>query len=138
MVYRRINKAFTLVESLIVLTIVAGMMALSVFHKPQESTTKQVDRFLEQYQQFWNVAESHATSRQLETYFVIDNQQIQINSNNFQKIMKCPKNLEVTDTTISIKDDGYVAPQTVEFSLNQQNFSIIYSMAGGNYRVEKQ
>ena len=137
MVLKQRSNAFTLIESVVVLTITILIISLSVSNRPQESASKQVDRFLEQYQQFWNVAESYALSRQTDTYFEIDSNQIKIYSDSFEKTMNCPKNFEVERTTITIKKDGYVAPQTIRFDLSGRNFAIIYSMAGGNYRVEK-
>lgn len=137
MAYKQRSRAFTLVESVIVLMITTLVISLSITNQPKESSSKQVNRFLEHYQQFWNVAESHALSRQNTTYFEISSQQIRIYSDDFEKVMKCPKNIQVDLTTITIKEDGYVAPQTINFNLDGQVFSIIYSMAGGNYRVEK-
>jgi competence protein ComGD len=130
------NSGFTLIESIIVISLISLLMITSLFARPPSNSKSVYENFLAEYQSFWNKAESLAVLNDQEVLYTIHQDRITIDSGRMQEELKFPQQITAETNQITIKSDGYVQPRTLQFYFEDQDFKIIYSMAGGVYRVE--
>ncbi len=133
------NKAFTLLESLIVLSIIAFLCVIAV--SLPRPTEKQVTKsFLKKYESFFSQAQLSAQRSNRDTELIFNQNDIYF-SDCHKRLQRLaiPKEILAPSRKMVIKANGYVTPMTLIFSNPKGNrkFSLIYSLGFGNYRVEK-
>ncbi|MGL2325020.1 type II secretion protein [Oenococcus oeni] len=133
------NNSFTLLESVIVLLLVCSLCCLAV-RIPHKSKEKIEKDFLNDYQSFFNQAQLSAQRDNHNLKFIFSKKKIEfIDQRGGQHLLNIPKELIGPKDKIVIKANGYVAPATISFSDPQggRQFTLIYSLGFGNYRMEK-
>jgi len=128
---KRVNRAFTLLESLIVLSVVASMLLLSYTIKPHH---QQMTQWEPTFKSQWQQARLTAQQTQKNVTVTFDRDAVIFDRDR----LKYPKGYSNSvSTQIKILKTGYVAPGTITLTTGKQTIKIIFSLGGGEYRVEK-
>lgn len=128
---KRTNKAFTLLESLIVLTIVAMMLLISFTLRPNQN---QINQWEPAFKNKWQRTRLTAQQTQKNIIVNFDKDGIVFDREKF----KYPRTYQNTvPKQLTILKTGYVAPTTVTLKSGRKTIKLIFSLGGGDYRVEK-
>lgn len=128
---KRTNSGFTLLESLIVLSIVASMLLISCTIKPHY---QQMAQWEPAFKSQWHQTRLTAQQTQKNVTVAFDRDVVMFGPDSF----KYPKGYSnQVCTQIKILKTGYVAPTTIVLTTGKQTIKIIFSLGGGEYRVEK-
>ncbi|MBZ6004109.1 prepilin-type N-terminal cleavage/methylation domain-containing protein [Leuconostoc gelidum subsp. aenigmaticum] len=128
---KRTNNGFTLLESLIVLSVVASMLLISCTIKPHY---QQMAQWEPAFKSQWHQARLTAQQTQKKVTVTFDRDVVIFDRDSF----KYPKGYSNNVLTqIKILKTGYVAPVTIVLTIGKHTIKIIFSLGGGEYRVEK-
>jgi Tfp pilus assembly protein FimT len=127
------NKSFTLLESLIVLSIVSLLMLLGVNMQQHHISTT---RFIQTYDAFYQQARQQAIAQQRDVTVNYDDAKISTQGLSHETQLNLPNDWYEQPQTLTIKAGGYVSPKTIKIQTPKGTVSLIYSLAGGEYRVE--
>lgn len=128
---KRINNAFTLLESLIVLGVLASMLLVGCTKTPKMQHSMQWEAT---FKSQWQNARLTA-QRDQETQVVhFDEQTVSFG----HEVIKYPTGYyNHAPKKIRILKTGYVAPITITLTSNQKIMKLIFNLGGGDYRIEK-
>lgn len=123
------SRGYTLLESLIVLGLVAGMLFIgTTVNAPKVSVTRWTDSFDARWQQV------RLTAQTRQQVAVVDFQATGISFNG-QKLAYPRGYLNQKPQKIRILATGYVAPTTIVLTQQMHTIKIIFSLGGGAYRM---
>ncbi|MGO3318451.1 MAG: prepilin-type N-terminal cleavage/methylation domain-containing protein [Leuconostoc carnosum] len=126
------NSAFTLLESLIVLTIVASMLLIG---GQKISHQQSPDQWFHAFDGRWQQARLMAQKEQKVQVVKFEASGVSFDD----KKIKYPKGYLNSNTkTLNILATGYVAPTTIILDNGQKVIKIVFSLGGGDYRTEIQ
>lgn len=131
---------FTLVESVIVLGLVAISFTICWPHFNHDWDQYKQDQFFAQLKTEWQLAQSNAKSRREPTKISFYCDHISFDSQHYYQELKLPAKLKMRDhTDVVMHADGYVRPCTWEFcsELDHHVYYMRIQMAWGGYRIEK-
>ncbi|MEX0380138.1 type II secretion protein [Leuconostoc sp. MS02] len=124
------NSAFTLLESLIVLGVVASMLLIGCAIKPPN---QQLAQWEPAFKSQWLRARLTAQQTQKNVIVTFDEDMVLFGSERF----KYPKGYQNNKPKqLKILKTGYVTPMTITLTTGKQTIKLIFSLGGGEYRVE--
>ncbi|CAM3151588.1 type II secretion protein [Leuconostoc rapi] len=125
------NKAFTLLESLIVLGVLSSMLWVGCTKIPQ---TEHINQWEATFKSQWQHARLTAQQEQKTQVVHFEAQTISFG----REIIKYPSGYQnASPKSIRILKTGYVAPITITLTSNQKTLKLIFNLGGGDYRIEK-
>lgn len=136
------RSGFTLVETMIVLVLVALIFSCSIPVSLMGLHEWQHRRFWQEMRQEWQVSQVRAQQEHQRTDISYDhvNREIIFQFHNHRERVSLPTNLKVANSyECQMLPSGYVKPGTWLFVDQQhhQTIRMIIQMAGGGYRIEK-
>ncbi|MGX7051746.1 prepilin-type N-terminal cleavage/methylation domain-containing protein [Leuconostoc palmae] len=128
---KRTSKGYTLMESIIVLSIISSILLFSFGNYAKRSNEIKV----------WeNVFKSHWQNVRLSTQQSQQRTRIHFKKQYIEtpnKKIPYPKGYYASkDQSIDILTTGYVAPTTIKLTNGKKILKIIFSFGGGEYRIE--
>ncbi|CAH1851054.1 competence protein ComGD [Leuconostocaceae bacterium R-53105] len=128
-----INKAFTLVEALVTLAVVALLILIGGHHFSSQPGVK-VDQWQTSFDSHWqharNLAQGHGQA--VNVNFGLEAVSFNQTTLTYPKNYRCHQN-----QLVKILPTGYVAPTTIVLENGlQQKLAIIFSLGGGDYRFQ--
>ncbi|ADG40542.1 MULTISPECIES: type II secretion system protein [Leuconostoc] len=125
------NKAFTLLESLMVLGVLASMLLVGFTKIPKSQHTNQWEAT---FKSQWQHARLTAQQEQKTQVVNFEAQTISFG----REVIKYPHGYQnASPKSIRILKTGYVAPTTITLTSGHQTFKLIFNLGGGDYRIEK-
>lgn len=139
----RKSRAFTTLEMIIVLGLVALIMCML---GPQFGRSKQCmaeDRFWQSFRQEWRLAQTQAQLNHLPTTIFYDSttNTLVFARDHHRRYVDLPSSLLVTSfTPVMMKTDGYVRPGTRCFysQVRKCRYQLVVQMARGEFDVKKE
>ncbi|CAK1225138.1 hypothetical protein [Fructobacillus evanidus] len=126
-------KSFTLVESVIVLSLVALLLGLGLALRPKQNQQSFAD-FQQQFAAHFQRARLLAQAKGVESILDFQSNQLVIG----QAVLSYPVKSKVERATkVVIKPSGYVAPGHITWHQGQGTWRLIFQFGGGTYRFEK-
>lgn len=129
----RKKQAFTLVETLVVMSTTALIVMLALTYRPRDGGVKP-QQFEEAFASVYASAKTRAQSKEQEQVIdfdqdgMVDQGQILPYPNGYQ-IIKIKK--------IRISPSGFVSPQTISWQTGKEIWKLIIQFGGGSYRFTK-
>ncbi|MDR0899549.1 MAG: hypothetical protein LBM27_04265 [Lactobacillaceae bacterium] len=126
------SNSFTLLETSLVLLVVSLFVVLG-FSKTTHPS--QLERAVKTFDTFYNQARTNNFLSGYDREIRFENNQL-IYRNRHTNL---PKGIHIDNSKLTLKSNGYVAPQTIIISdfQNQKTAKLIFSLGFGAYRVEK-
>ncbi|CAK1226678.1 hypothetical protein R82291_FJPPFKPJ_00522 [Fructobacillus cardui] len=126
-------KSFTLIESVIVLSLVALLLGLGLALRPRQNQQSFAD-FQQQFAANFQRARLLAQAKEVESILDFQSDQLVIG----QEVLSYPVKSKVDQTAkVVIKPSGYVAPGHISWHQDQVTWRLIFQFGGGTYRFEK-
>ena len=131
---------FTLIESIIVLGLVALSFTICWPHFSYNWDQFRQEQFFRRLKTEWQLAQTNARTNHSKTRISFSDNCIYFDSQRYHHHLKMPPKLKLRDhMNVTMHADGYVHPCTWEFcsELDRHVYYMRIQMAWGGYRIEK-
>lgn len=117
---------------MIVLSIAASLLLLSPIVKPVDAT----QHFLNSYDAMWQHSRLLAGKTRTTVQLDISERHVrQIHEGRVIETLELPNDWVGQPNQIAVAGSGYVSPKTIRVDTPRGQLQLIYSIAGGDYRV---
>ncbi|AVL00219.1 prepilin-type N-terminal cleavage/methylation domain-containing protein [Pediococcus inopinatus] len=143
----KVKRGFTLIESLVVLTVVSLLLSAGTVSFKRVLAKQQEKEFWVTFDREWKKYEQFANLEGVVTYISFDKSRNKVSFRPLKTFDKksCEVKLPVTlslfsNREVKIGSDGYVKPQTIAFSsdLDKCTYRMTVQLGWGVYHVKKE